>query len=231
MSDRVDNPLNDIVESATVGAERPDERAAEQALQSVRVEMAADDAQPPKRTRGRPRKDGTPAQPAAAPAAPVGAPGTPGAPGAPSASSGVTTRTTKVELRDALEKAERELQVARERLQSVDSQASGEAVANLSTTIQTAVEMVSAFVAAKRGPHWQYQAEEAEALGKAWASVLAKHAQKINEHAPLAVAVAVTWQGVYARVQIDRAAVAELAKQKDVATPADTATEGVRAVA
>jgi hypothetical protein len=216
---KIDNPLNEIVEDATEGEGRPDEQAAEQALQAVRQEVATEAAQPPKRSRGRPRKDGTPAQPAA-PA--VEQPGNTGAPNSAGAvRTEVTTRTTKVELRDALEKAERELHETRARLQGLEASSNGEAVENLATTIQTAIEMASSFVAAKRGPHWQYSGEEAQALGKAWSVVMAKHAQKINEHAPLAVAVAVTWQGVYARVQIDRARVAELAAQQDVATPPD----------
>lgn len=217
------NPLAELIDGATEGEGRPDESAATQALTAVRGELAAEEAQaalPPKRSRGRPRKDGLPTQPAPA----LDSAGNPGAaPGAVAVKPELSSRTTKAELRDALSDAERKLSDAQSRLQTLEASSNGQAVENLTLTIKSAVEMVSAMVAVKRGNHWKYEGEEAQALGAAWAQVLARHAQKINEHAPLAVAVAVTWQGVYARVQHDRVLHAEVLTPEVATTPGNAA--------
>jgi len=81
-----------------------------------------------------------------------------------------------------------------------------EATAALSVTFQA----VGTILAAKRGPHWKLKTEECDALGAAWANVLAPYLAKYGKSVPLVGALVVTWSVAQPRIMEDQERAATL---------------------
>lgn len=75
-----------------------------------------------------------------------------------------------------------------------------EATAALSVTFQA----VGTILAAKRGDHWKLKVEECDALGAAWANVLAPYLAKYGKSVPLVGALVITWSVAQPRVIEDQ---------------------------
>lgn len=75
-----------------------------------------------------------------------------------------------------------------------------EATAALSVTFQA----VGTILSAKRGPHWKLKTEECDALGAAWANVLAPYLAKYGKSVPLVGALVVTWSVAQPRIMEDQ---------------------------
>lgn len=65
-------------------------------------------------------------------------------------------------------------------------------------------------LAARRGTHWDFQVEEADTLGSAWAAALAPYLPRIGAAVPWVSAAVITWTVVGPRVETD----IRLARQK-----------------
>lgn len=75
-----------------------------------------------------------------------------------------------------------------------------EATAALSVTFQA----VGTILSAKRGPHWKLSTPECDALGAAWANVLAPYLAKYGKSVPLVGALVVTWSVAQPRIMEDQ---------------------------
>lgn len=75
-----------------------------------------------------------------------------------------------------------------------------EATAALSVTFQA----VGTILSAKRGPHWKLTTPECDALGAAWANVLAPYLAKYGKSVPLVGALVVTWSVAQPRIIEDQ---------------------------
>lgn len=124
------------------------------------------------------------------------APGQPLPLAAPPGEKKKRIRRTKAELAAAAKKAEGESELAPEDKENEIK----EATAALSVTFQA----VGTILSAKRGPHWKLKTEECDALGAAWANVLAPYLSKYGKSVPLVGALVVTWSVVQPRVIEDQ---------------------------
>jgi hypothetical protein len=106
-------------------------------------------------------------------------------------------RRTKAELAAAAKK-----DAAPEGEQAADDKANEikEATAALSVTFQA----IGTILSAKRGPHWKLKTEECDALGGAWANVLAPYLSKYGKSVPLVGALVVTWSVAQPRILEDQ---------------------------
>ncbi len=75
-----------------------------------------------------------------------------------------------------------------------------EATAALSVTFQA----LGAILSAKRGDHWKLKTEECDALGAAWANVLAPYLSKFGQSVPIVGALVVTWSVAQPRIEEDQ---------------------------
>lgn len=75
-----------------------------------------------------------------------------------------------------------------------------EATAALSVTFQALGTVLSA----KRGDHWKLKVEECDALGAAWANVLAPYLAKFGQSVPIVGALVVTWSIAQPRIEEDQ---------------------------
>lgn len=75
-----------------------------------------------------------------------------------------------------------------------------EATAALSVTFQALGTVLSA----KRGDHWKLKTEECDALGAAWANVLAPYLAKFGQSVPIVGALVVTWSIAQPRIEEDQ---------------------------
>lgn len=75
-----------------------------------------------------------------------------------------------------------------------------EATAALSVTFQA----LGAILSAKRGEHWKLKVDECDALGAAWANVLAPYLSKFGQSVPVVGALVVTWSVAAPRIEEDQ---------------------------
>lgn len=75
-----------------------------------------------------------------------------------------------------------------------------EATAALSVTFQA----LGAILSAKRGEHWRLKVEECDALGAAWANVLAPYLARFGQSVPIVGALVVTWSVAQPRIEEDQ---------------------------
>lgn len=98
-----------------------------------------------------------------------------------------------------------ELEAARKKEQGdtppVDNAAEiKEATAALSVTFQA----LGVILSAKRGEHWKLKVEECDALGAAWANVLAPYLSRFGQSVPIVGALVVTWSVAQPRILEDQ---------------------------
>lgn len=187
-----------------------DESTALGAVAAARAEIAAAEAAPAKRGRGRPKKTGGDQ---------LSIPGTPPAASAPiePAPSGPKKKLkTRDDYAAALDTAERSLADVRAKLAEVEARNNTGAIEALAEALKLGAHMATDYLAATRGKHWDLTEQEAQSLGNAWAVCLAPYASTVGQGVPWVMAIGVTWSIVGVRLAQDRR-VRELDPAREVA--------------
>ncbi len=110
---------------------------------------------------------------------------------------------TKAELQADAERMQREIESLRARNARLEAITSGDAINDLGAIIAFGIQIGGKVMAAQRGKHWLFPADEREPLAEAWAKAIAPYAETIKDYLPLGLAVALTWRSVSVRLEQD----------------------------